>query len=60
MAVKPLISDLPERERQVLIMRFFEGKTQTQIADVLGVSQMHVSRILAKTLRWLREEALRD
>ncbi|MBF6327809.1 RNA polymerase sigma factor SigF [Nocardia transvalensis] len=60
MAVKPLIAELPERERNVLIMRFFEAKTQTQIAEALGISQMHVSRILAKTLTWLREEALRD
>ncbi|MCM6772131.1 RNA polymerase sigma factor SigF [Nocardia sp. CDC159] len=60
MAVKPLIAELPERERNVLIMRFFEAKTQTQIAEALGISQMHVSRILAKTLSWLREEALRD
>ncbi|MBF6260863.1 RNA polymerase sigma factor SigF [Nocardia farcinica] len=60
LAVRPLIAELPERERQVLVMRFFEGKTQTQIADVLGVSQMHVSRILSKTLHALREQALRD
>jgi RNA polymerase sigma-B factor len=56
MAVKPLIADLPDRERQVLIMRFFESKTQTQIAEQLEVSQMHVSRILDS----LREQALRD
>ncbi|MEV6558693.1 RNA polymerase sigma factor SigF [Nocardia sp. NPDC051756] len=60
LAVRPLIEELPERERQVLIMRFFENKTQTQIADVLGVSQMHVSRILSRTLNELREQALRD
>ncbi|MFC9897938.1 RNA polymerase sigma factor SigF [Nocardia sp. NPDC127579] len=60
MAVKPLIEELPERERRVLIMRFFENKTQSQIAEVLGVSQMHVSRILSKTLSGLREQALRD
>lgn len=60
LAVKPLIAELPERERQVLIMRFFDSMTQTQIAEVLGVSQMHVSRILARTLNWLREQALRD
>ncbi|MFE9576932.1 RNA polymerase sigma factor SigF [Nocardia sp. NPDC006044] len=60
LAVRPLIEELPERERQVLIMRFFENKTQTQIADVLGVSQMHVSRILSRTLNDLREQALRD
>jgi RNA polymerase sigma-B factor len=60
MAVKPLIGELPERERQVLIMRFFESRTQAQIAAHLGVSQMHVSRILSRTLRTLREQALRD
>ncbi|MBB5917286.1 RNA polymerase sigma-B factor [Nocardia transvalensis] len=60
LAVEPLIAELPERERRILIMRFFEGRTQTQIADALGVSQMHVSRILTRTLTWLREEALRD
>ncbi|CAM4507234.1 RNA polymerase sigma factor SigF [Nocardia ninae] len=60
LAVRPLIEELPERERQVLIMRFFESKTQSQIADVLGVSQMHVSRILSKTLNQLRDQALRD
>lgn len=60
LAVRPLIEELPERERQVLIMRFFENKTQSQIADVLGVSQMHVSRILSRTLNQLREQALQD
>ncbi|WP_280444672.1 SigB/SigF/SigG family RNA polymerase sigma factor [Nocardia brasiliensis] len=60
LAVRPLIEELPERERRVLIMRFFESKTQSQIADVLGVSQMHVSRILSKTLQQLRDDALRD
>lgn len=60
LAVRPLIEELPERERQVLIMRFFESKTQSQIAEVLGVSQMHVSRILSKTLNQLRDQALRD
>ncbi|QIS04452.1 SigB/SigF/SigG family RNA polymerase sigma factor [Nocardia brasiliensis] len=60
LAVRPLIEELPERERRVLIMRFFESKTQSQIAEVLGVSQMHVSRILSRTLHQLREDALRD
>ncbi|WP_431950476.1 RNA polymerase sigma factor SigF [Nocardia lijiangensis] len=58
MAVRPLIAELPERERQVLIMRFFENKTQTQIAERLAVSQMQISRILAKTLKTLRDRAL--
>ncbi|QIS02643.1 SigB/SigF/SigG family RNA polymerase sigma factor [Nocardia brasiliensis] len=58
MTVRPLIAALPERERRVLIMRFFESMTQAQIAERLGVSQMQVSRILAKTLDTLREQAL--
>lgn len=60
MTVRPLIAALPERERQVLIMRFFESLTQAQIAEQLGVSQMQVSRILTKTLNTLREQALDD
>ncbi|MCM6778077.1 RNA polymerase sigma factor SigF [Nocardia sp. CDC159] len=58
MAVRPLLAELPERDRRALILRYFEAKTQTQIAEELGVSQMHVSRILAKTLQTLKDQAL--
>lgn len=58
MAVRPLIDALPPRERTILVMRFFESKTQNQIADKLHISQMHVSRILSRTLKGLRQEAL--
>ncbi|MET8650805.1 RNA polymerase sigma factor SigF [Nocardia aurea] len=58
LAVRPLLAALPERERRILVMRFFENKTQAEIADRLGVSQMQVSRILTRTLRKLREQAL--
>lgn len=54
-ALRPLIADLPQRERDILIMRFFESQTQTQIGQRLGISQMHVSRLLAKTLARLRD-----
>lgn len=60
MAVRPLIAALPERERQVLVWRFFDSLTQTQIAERLGVSQMQVSRILSRTLARLREQALAE
>lgn len=60
MAVRPLIAALPARERRVLIMRFFESKTQAQIAEQIGVSQMQVSRILSGTLASLRRQALCD
>jgi RNA polymerase sigma-B factor len=55
-ALEPLIADLPERERRLLRMRFFENKTQTEIADDLGISQMHVSRLLTRTLGHLRNQ----
>ena len=52
--VRPLIAALPERQRSVLMLRFFENLTQTQIADRIGCSQMHVSRLLAQALGTLR------
>ena len=53
-SVKPLLASLPERERRILTMRFFGEMTQSQIAAELGISQMHVSRLLAQTLQRLR------
>lgn len=58
MAIKPLIAELPEHERNILIMRFFKSRTQADIAERVGVSQMQISRILAKTLTALRTRAL--
>ncbi|NNF55782.1 MAG: SigB/SigF/SigG family RNA polymerase sigma factor [Acidimicrobiales bacterium] len=55
MAVRTLLEALPARERKILVMRFFEEKSQQEIADEIGVSQMHVSRLLRKTLEDLRE-----
>jgi len=54
-SVRVLVSALPQREREVLHMRFFESMTQSQIAERIGVSQMQVSRILASTLQSLRD-----
>lgn len=53
--VAPLIERLPERERRILYLRFFEDKTQSEIAAELGISQMHVSRLLSQVLSFLRE-----
>jgi RNA polymerase sigma-B factor len=53
-SLKPLLLALPEREKDILVMRFFENKSQTEIARTLGISQMHVSRILTHTLTKLR------
>jgi RNA polymerase sigma-B factor len=55
-ALRPLLDGLPERERTVLVLRFFESMTQTQIAERVGISQMHVSRLLAKSLTRLRDQ----
>ncbi|MGD9622785.1 MAG: RNA polymerase sigma factor SigF [Mycolicibacterium sp.] len=55
-ALRPLLDSLPERERTVLVLRFFESLTQTQIAERVGISQMHVSRLLAKSLSRLRDQ----
>jgi RNA polymerase sigma-B factor len=54
-ALQPLLAELPDRERTILMLRFFGNMTQTQIADRVGISQMHVSRLLAQTLATLRE-----
>lgn len=54
--VAPALKTIPARERQILYLRFFRGLTQTQIAAELGISQMHVSRLLLRTLRVLREK----
>ncbi|MEV0588804.1 sigma-70 family RNA polymerase sigma factor [Nonomuraea sp. NPDC050310] len=57
-ALRPLVRALPERERTILKLRFFDDRTQKEIADELGISQMHVSRILSKTFAHLRTELL--
>jgi RNA polymerase sigma-B factor len=59
-ALRPLLARLPPREQRILVLRFFENKTQSQIADEVGLSQMHVSRLLAKTLATLRDQMLDD
>lgn len=54
--LKTAISRVPERERRLLAMRFFDGMTQAQIAKEIGLSQMQVSRLLTRTLGQLRAE----
>ncbi|MET9128167.1 MULTISPECIES: RNA polymerase sigma factor SigF [unclassified Streptomyces] len=53
-ALAPLIAELDDRERRIIHMRFVEERTQAQIGEDLGVSQMHVSRLLNRTLGKLR------
>jgi RNA polymerase sigma-B factor len=51
---------LDERERKILHLRFFEGLTQSQIAQQVGISQMHVSRLIRRSLEKIREEIVEE
>ena len=53
-SLKPLLDGLDPREKRILLLRFFKNMTQSQIAAEIGVSQMHVSRLLTRTLDQLR------
>jgi RNA polymerase sigma-B factor len=53
-SLRSLVGRLPERERRILYLRFFEERTQAEIADEVGVSQMHVSRLIRQSLAQLR------
>ncbi|MGI5119781.1 SigB/SigF/SigG family RNA polymerase sigma factor [Marinactinospora thermotolerans] len=59
-ALPALLSALPERERRIVLLRFFGNKTQSEIAREVGISQMHVSRLLAGALARLRRALLSD
>src|SRR4051812_36828690 len=59
-SLKPLLAALPPRERRILLLRFFRNMTQSEIAEEIGISQMHVSRLLARTLAQLREGLLTE
>lgn len=58
--VRPLIAALPVREQRILQLRFFADKTQAEIGKELGISQMHVSRLLSRTLASLRQQMQAD
>jgi len=60
LTVSRLLCRLPTRERRLLALRFYGNYTQSQIAEELGISQMHVSRLLTRALTWLREAMLSD
>jgi RNA polymerase sigma-B factor len=59
-ALRPLLRALPERERQILYMRFFCEMTQDRIALQLGLSQMHVSRLIIRTCARLRDQVMAE
>jgi RNA polymerase sigma-B factor len=53
--VEDLLERLPEREREILRLRFYEGLSQSEIGDLVGLSQMHVSRLLCRSFDQMRE-----
>ncbi len=59
-SIKPLLEALDPREKKILLLRFFKNMTQSQIAEEIGVSQMHVSRLLTRTLLQLRSSLEED
>ena len=59
-SLKPLLDTLPAREKKILMLRFFRNMTQSEIAREVGISQMHVSRLLARTLAQLREGLMQE
>ncbi len=59
-SLRPLIEELPPRQRRIIAMRFYGNMTQSQIAERVGISQMHVSRLLSRSLTHLRKGMLLD
>lgn len=59
-ALQPMLRGLPRRERTIVLLRFFGRLTQTEIARRVGISQMHVSRLLTKSLEQLRHDLLAE
>ncbi|MGH8998942.1 MAG: SigB/SigF/SigG family RNA polymerase sigma factor [Acidimicrobiia bacterium] len=57
LVLSPLLASLPKREQMILHLRYFRGMTQSEIAERLGISQMHVSRLIARSLGQLRQKA---
>ena len=55
--LEQLLKTLDERDKKLILMRYFENKTQTQVAEILGISQVQVSRLEKKILRCLKERA---
>ena len=58
--LRPALAALPEREQEVLLLRFGAGKSQTEIAGIVGVSQMQVSRLISRSLTRLRQRLTAD
>jgi RNA polymerase sigma-B factor len=60
LAVERLLTTLPERERKILELRFFQDMSQSDIAAIVGTSQVHVSRLIRASLAALREHVIHE
>ena len=58
--ISQLINCLDEREKQIILLRYYRGKTQTEIASILGISQVQVSRIEKRVLQKMKNELMED
>ena len=58
--VERLLSRLPERDREIVRLHFFEEKSQAQVGEIMGMSQMHVSRLLRRSFATMREWMTQD
>jgi RNA polymerase sigma-B factor len=58
--LRELLTRLPAREQEILALRFYGNRSQAEIAEAMGISQMHVSRLLSRALTWLRAAMLSD
>jgi RNA polymerase sigma-B factor len=58
--LRQILADIPQRERHILALRFIDNLTQNEIAHRIGVSQMHISRLLTRTLTQLRQRLLTE
>lgn len=56
LAVKSMIESLNEREKQLILLRYYKNKTQTEVAKILGISQVQVSRIEKKVLSSMKQK----
>jgi RNA polymerase sporulation-specific sigma factor len=54
-SVRKALAELPERDKKILYMRFFQEKTQTEVAELMGVSQVQISRLEKQALLKIRE-----
>ena len=56
LSINELIADLEEREKQIILLRYFKEKTQTEVAKILGITQVQVSRIEKRILTSMRSK----